>query len=439
MERLFRPVDAASLAVFRVLFGMLLFVAMLRYFAYGWIDEFYVAPLFYFSYAGLEWLQPLPAPWMFALFATLAVCALCIALGFHYRLAAAAFTLGFSYVHLLDKTNYLNHYYLISWLALLLVLLPLHRTWSIDAWRTTPPQSPVVPVWMLGLLRFQIVVVYFFAGLAKIDRDWLLHAQPLRIWLAASGDVPVLGPWLEMPWVAYAFSWAGMLFDLGVPWLLLWGRTRTVAYAAVIVFHLLTGMLFPIGLFPLVMVVLTTIFFAPRWPRRFIAGSQPAYTAAVPRSGRPSRLVVAGLGIYAAVQLLLPLRFLAYPGCVNWTEDGFRFAWRVMLIEKYAEASFRLVDRSSGRSTTIEPTAYLTPKQERMMSTQPDMILQFAHWLGHRYDGDVAVFADVRLTYNGRPSQVYVDPQQDLLQIAPATPAYLWLSTPCPLRAQISG
>ena len=37
--------------------------------------------------------------------------------------------------------------------------------------------------------------------------------------------------------------------------------------------------------------------------------------------------------LFLGIQFLLPLRHLLYPGNVNWTEEGFRFAWRVMLVE----------------------------------------------------------------------------------------------------------
>ena len=46
---------------------------------------------------------------------------------------------------------------------------------------------------MLNLLRFQYATVYFYAGLAKLGSDWLVHAQPLGIWLYSRGDTPVSG------------------------------------------------------------------------------------------------------------------------------------------------------------------------------------------------------------------------------------------------------
>src|SRR5262245_56048989 len=143
-------------------------VSTVRFMVLGWIDEFYVAPTFHFTWDPFPWVAPLPAPWMYALFAALVVLALALAIGFQYRVSAALFFAGFTYVELIDKTTYLNHYYLVSLLSGLLVVLPADAIWSIDAWRRRDVER-TIPAWTIYLLRFQIGVVYFFAGLAKIN------------------------------------------------------------------------------------------------------------------------------------------------------------------------------------------------------------------------------------------------------------------------------
>ena len=56
--RVAAPVDIASLALFRVLFGILMASATIRFLAKGWVREFYIEPSFHFAYAGLEWIRP---------------------------------------------------------------------------------------------------------------------------------------------------------------------------------------------------------------------------------------------------------------------------------------------------------------------------------------------------------------------------------------------
>ena len=34
------------------------------------------------------------------------------------------------------------------------------------------------------------------------------------------------------------------------------------------------------------------------------------------------------------IQVIFPLRYIFYPGELFWHEQGYRFSWRVMLMEK---------------------------------------------------------------------------------------------------------
>jgi len=437
-----RPVDIASTVAFRIAFGVLMLIAVGRYFAYGWIDQLYVAPRVYFPYRGLEWIVPLPGAAMYALFGALGLLALCVTIGLWYRASIAMLCGAFTYVHLIDRTNYLNHYYLLTLLSGLMVFLPLYRAGSIDAWRRPELRAARVPAWVVWLLRFQLGVVYVFGAVAKLNPDWLLRAQPLRIWLGANVDLPILGPWLEAPSAAYACSYAGLLFDATIVPLLLCRRTRSAAYVAVVAFHVLTALLFPIGMFPWIMIALTPIFFAPDWPRRWIARRTirtECVPAAIPLTAR--RWVAASLvGAYGLVQIALPLRHVLYADDLYWSESGIRFAWQIMVMEKYGRASFRVTDPQNGDTWAVSPANMLTPLQVRMMATQPDMIRSFAEYVAadfHRRGyGRVEVRGDVYVSLNGRPNQRFVDPHVDLAHLdEPGAPAR-WI---VPLQQRPSG
>src|SRR5688572_32950335 len=150
-SKLLAPVDGASLAAFRVMFGLLLAWEVVRYFHYGWIERYYLQPTFFFTYPLFDFLAPWPGWGMYAHFAVLGLLALCIALGLFYRAAAALFWLAFTYVFLLDKTNYLNHFYLISLLSFLLILVPAHQVASLDRLRRFRSAPETVPYWSLFL------------------------------------------------------------------------------------------------------------------------------------------------------------------------------------------------------------------------------------------------------------------------------------------------
>ena len=435
-RRAAEPVDGSSAAVFRIAFGVVALAAVVRFFAHGWIDQLYVDPAHHFSYVGFEWARAWPAPWMHIHFAALGLLALAIMLGWRYRAAALLFTLGFSYVELIDKTTYLNHYYFVSLAGLLLFLLPAHRVWSLDARRGGSPAT--VPRGAVWALRAQVALVYCFAGLAKLNADWLLDAAPLRIWLPQHADAPIVGPLLDELWVAYAFSWAGAAFDLTIVAWLLWRRSRPFAWVMLAVFHLITGQLFMIGVFPWLMTAAAPIFFAPDWPRRLAARLSrraPLPPAAAPPSagGGTSRwmraAVLIGL-LVLAVQIAVPLRHYLYPGSVRWNEEGYRFSWRVLLTEKVGMVDYRVTDRDDGRTWHVDPSAYLTPLQEERMTTQPDLILATAHFIRDDYAAaglDVEVRADAFVSLNGRAYARLIDPETDLARERQGIGAKGWI------------
>jgi hypothetical protein len=351
-----------------------------------------------------------------------------VAAGYKYRLAIIVFFLTFTYTELLDKTTYLNHYYFVSLVSFVLIFLPANAYFSVDAYKNPDKAFAKIPQWNTDILKLLLALVYFYAGLAKLNSDWLLHAMPLKIWLPANSDLPLIGSLLGRQWVAYAFSYIGALYDLFIVFLLLNRRTRRFAFAMVVVFHILTRILFPIGIFPYVMIVSTLLFFDAGFHRKvlgFIAKllKLPVSTSAdakikTPQNNTIYKAKLVFLAVFVAFQLLFPFRYLLYPQELFWTEEGFRFSWRVMLMEKAGYTQFIVTDSETKKSQRINNTHFLTPFQEKQMSFQPDFILEYAHFLHDYYqkqgvhDPEVRVESYVAL--NGRLSKVYIDPKVDL-------------------------
>ena len=417
-----RPVELAPLVVFRILFGAVAVYSTVRFAAYGWIHEQYVAPKLFFPYYGWEWLPRPSEKGMYVLFGLMLLGALGILLGAFYRWSAGLFFLAFTYVELLDKTNYLNHYYFVSLVALVMLFLPAHRNASVDVWRRPKTASSRAPWWTVHAPKMLLTLLYFFAGVAKLHPEWLLDAQPLRIWLPQHTDLPLIGPLLDEVWVAYAFSWGGALFDLLVGFALWSNRWRKWAYLAVLGFHSVTWALFPIGVFPLMMMVVTLVFFPPRMHRRAleVLGVYAASARTFAFREGWGRLV-GGLGVvFLVVQLVYPFRYALYPGDLFWNEEGFRFSWRVMLMEKAGKAFFYVKDARYPGEKEVVLGQYLTPNQEKQMSTQPDMLLYFAHWIAAEYARqgvqDPKVRAEVWVDLNGEGSHLFLDPYYNLLE-----------------------
>ena len=118
-----------------------------------------------------------------------------------------------------------------------------------------------------------------------------------------------------------------------------------------------------------------------------------------------------------ALQVLVPLRHLLYPGDVSWTEEGHHFSWHMKLRDKEAAALFTLRDPSSGRTWTVDLRECKSRQCEKMAG-HPDMVLQFSHFLAGEKRregyGDVEVRAHVLASLNGRRPQLLVDPTVDL-------------------------
>lgn len=260
--------NATTLAFFRLAFGLMMLYSIIRFVSYDWIDKLYIKPLFHFTYYGFSWVKPL-GNYTYLLFFICGLAAFFVAIGFKYRIAMITFFLSFGYIELMDKTTYLNHYYFISVVGFILIFLPANATYSVDAWRNKKISFQKVPSWTIDILKLMLVIVYFYAGLAKLNSDWLLEAMPLKIWLPSNMDLPLIGSYLNKSWVQYSFSWTGAIYDLTIPFLLLFGRTRIFAFAMVIIFHVLTKILFPIGVFPYVMIISTMVFLKEHSTREY--------------------------------------------------------------------------------------------------------------------------------------------------------------------------
>jgi vitamin K-dependent gamma-carboxylase len=411
------------MAFFRIAFGALMVWEVLRYFAADRIRRFYLAPDFLFTYFGFEWVRPWAGDGMTIHFALLGALGLFILSGLAYRLSAALFFLGFTYVFLLDQSRYLNHFYLICLFSFLMIFVPAHRRWSLDALLGLTRRSEDAPAWGLWLLRAQIGLVYFFGGVAKLNNDWL-QGEPMRRWLAERAEWSTLGPSLGSEAMVWVFAYGGLLFDLLVTPALLWRRSRPWAFAIAVMFHLTNAFVFRIGIFPWFMIAATTLFFEPDWPRRWLRrGGMRALPPLSAQSDLPlsiaARSTVLGLiALYLAVQLLVPLRHHIYPGDVSWTEEGHRFSWRMKLRSKEGVTEYFVTDPARQDTRVVDPARYLSPSQVNEMSTRPDMILQFAHFLASeaRREGASAVEVRVmaRVSLNGRQPHLLIDPRVDL-------------------------
>lgn len=426
-ERLFRPVDIAPLVFFRVVGAALIAMECAGH-ALTPFRQPYVEASFHFSWPLTPWLTAGPPALVYAHMAANVVAAILVSLGRFYRVAAVALALGIGALLGMEQTAYINHTYLYALYAAIFAVIPANAVVSLDAKRRPQIVRATVPAWCLYLLRFQIAVVYVFAGLAKLDADWL-RAMPLSVWLQTNAGYPLIGPLLAAPATAYAMSYGGLVFDLLIVPAMLWARTRRSAFTIAVAFHLINVITFGIGTFPWFSLAATALFFPPESFRRLpflasaLARHVPPTTGVSSAPTGPRRaLTMAALAAYACVQIAIPSRRFFIEGNPSWTEAGHTFAWRMMLRGKEGRLSLRLYEPATGRSWSEAPVRYLVARQVRKVAGDPEMILQLARHVAGVYAEQgrkVEVRVDAFARLNGRPESRLVRDDVDLASEQP--------------------
>jgi len=421
-----KQTKTASLAVFRLLFGLMMLLSIVRFWSKGWIETLYIQPKFHFTYYGFEWVKPL-GNYTYLLFFICGLSTVFITIGYKYRIAIITFFLSFTYIELMDKTTYLNHYYFISILSFLLIFIPANATFSLDSY-LKKRNFDYVPKWTVDAIKLLLAIVYLHAGLAKLNSDWFFRAMPLKIWLPSKYDFPILGNSLmQQDWFHFAMSWSGALYDLSIPFLLFFKKTRLVAFLLVLFFHIFTGILFPIGMFPYIMIVAALIFFDADYHIKIINFIKKNILRSTKEintiykyqfSMYKKKIITPLLIIFFAIQILLPWRYLLYPSELFWTEEGYKFSWRVLLTEKTGYANFKIVDGKTNNYFYVNNTDFLTPFQEKEMSIRPDFMLEYAHYLGDHFKSqghkNIEIYVESFVALNGRMSKTFINPKVDL-------------------------
>lgn len=411
---LYRPIDNAPLILFRIFLGFLLAVETFGAIATGWVKENLAGPEFTFSYIGLEWLQPLPGIGMYLYFAAMGCCGLLVMVGWRYRWSLGAFTLLWAGAYLMQKTAYNNHYYLLLLVCVIMLFLPADRAVSLDARRDPALRSDRMPWWCSGVMVFQVAIVYFFAAIAKLYPGWM---DGTFVGIALSHASREMGlPLLRNHDFHLFIAWTGFFFDFFIVPLFLWKKTRTLALASSVAFHIFNAIFLQIGIFPFFALSFAVFFYPPEriravfFRKRKVLDSEPR-----PAEGR-SVLLWFFLP-YFLLQLALPVRHWFIEGDVLWTEEGHRLSWRMMLRQRDGFVRFRVVDNATGRPVAYSYHDELTPKQRGFIGSKPDGIWQMAQHIHRQFaekGRDVSVYADAKVSINGGPYFDLIDPKTDL-------------------------
>ncbi|MFD0861142.1 HTTM domain-containing protein [Sungkyunkwania multivorans] len=415
---LFKQIDNSPLIVFRIVFGLLIFLESVGAIFTGWVKRTLIDPEFTFSFIGFEWLQPLPGYGMYFYYLVMGVFGLFVMVGYRYRLSIAVFTIMWTATYLMQKASYNNHYYLLILLCAIMCILPAHRSLSLDVKRNPNLKSIAMPQWVKVIIILQLFIVYTYASVAKLYPDWLDHTVAENL-MATRRGYPIIGELLQEHFIHVIITYFGIFFDLLIIPALLWKPTRKVAFIVSIFFHLFNSIVFQIGIFPYLSLAFTVFFFETKTIHElFLSKRKTYYVGEEIETPKVYKPFIALGALYFLIQIGLPLRHWAIKDDVLWTEEGHRMSWRMMLRSKYGRIRFKVVNKNTKTVSIIDPGEYLSKKQRRMVATKPDVIWQFAQYLERQYADlgqQVKVYAyESALSVNGRKLSPFIDPEIDL-------------------------
>jgi vitamin K-dependent gamma-carboxylase len=413
------PVDLAWLVVLRIAAGLGALVVPPLFWRWPHLFDGFLSSGIQIPYPLLYWIVPLPGFGMRLLLILCMIAGLAVILGLCYRIAALVLFAILSYHFLLDSSYYQSTTYLLVLLTGLLALSPAHHLLAFDAQRIPPAQRGRSSGLFLALFRFQLAAVYFFAGIAKLDADWLA-GHTLSVMVPQQRLVAMSSSLLSPHGAAVVMSWLGLWFDLLIAPGLLLRRTRTFAIGALLLFHLHNAHTFRLAHLPWGMLFLATVFLEPDWPRRLLKYT-PHWLKLPPSppSRATPRWAVAVAVLYCAVQTVVPLRKWFYPGNAYFTECGFPFSWAMRSRVKSSFTQLLIVDQQTGQKELIPLSHGMHNMQARRAQGDPHAIWWLSQQLATqaRHAGrDIAVYARSEVTLNGSPFTPFVAPDVDLSQ-----------------------
>lgn len=423
IHTLFQQRDNSALILFRIAFGFLLFYHCIHFIYSGKLYENFIQPPFTFTYIGFEFLQPLPGYGMYFYFGLMALLGLMIMAGAWYRLSMFGFAILWTIVYLMQKSNYNNHYYLMLLLSWVMCFMPAHHDYSVDANRNRSIRKITCPQWVYFLMMAQTAVIYFYAAISKLNADWL-SGKFISLQFARLHTRRFTGFLYSNEYFQTMIVYGGFLFDLLIVPLLLWRKTRYFAFAFYCLFHLFNSYSFRIGIFPYLSIALGLFFLESEKLSQLFFKQRPAFEVLEQPAkifSVQQKILLLGVCVYLAIQILLPLRSAFYPGNVFWTEEGYRMSWKMMLRTKTGKIHFKIVDPASGKIWIDDPADRFTASHVNWLAICPDITWQYAQQLKKEYSkkgmDNVAVYAIDSVSLNKDPHRLLIDTTVNLAAV----------------------
>ena len=402
--------NARPIELFRIAFGIIVILQMLWFIKVDFVYEDIIKPIIHFPF--FSFLKPLPDFIMHSIIYLNIIAGVGIILGRYLKIVLGFFLLSFTYLWLLDKGYYNNHYYLTSLIAFLLLLIPGlgENGWKIKRENITHS----LPRWCFQILKFQWFIVFFIAGVNKLNKYWLFQFQPMKFVFDFKAKFSGNQFWAQ-EWLAPLFSYGGLFFDLGIGFLLLFKKTRLIAFLLLVGFNSFNGIFFSdigeIGIFPFFVLTAILVFLETE-----------ETTSKQQLKIKPSKLTHYLLYAWVIFQFVFPFRHLLYKGYVDWTGEQQRFAWRMKIAQKEVDMQFYVNEKGNQQKHPINIEKTLTPKQYNNLGYCPDFLPVLGEFLAQEAEKQgirkPIVTADFKVSLNGNAKQYIINNKQALNQLS---------------------
>lgn len=314
-------------------------------------------------------------------------------------------------------------------------------------------QIPNISSYHYWILQIFFGSIYFFAGIAKLDDDWLSGSTARELyqsWIGPTPLKPLLDDTFEQGWPLVWIAYCGMLFDILVPFGLVfphpWIRLLFTCFA--LGFHLMNHFTFVIETFPWVMITTLVIYFDCDWiiylnqlfHRVFNILTEFPLSRYIQRSFQlitPLSLLFL-LGIHLFIALPCATFTLLNEKSINFSSQCQFFSWRMMT--RSAKLFTFLVYLKNYKTNEIDPIIlnqfHLSPEEISSISIHEDYLHQVALKLKSMAISSTSsglhippsIMADIWIQINGPPIQRYVIPSEDLSLGPTSNSLKMWIA-----------
>ncbi|GFQ84330.1 vitamin K-dependent gamma-carboxylase [Trichonephila clavata] len=442
---LHRPRDPSGLAVIRMLYGVLMIIDVHHERGLSSADSRWGNPA-ECRFPFFNFLKPLSLEWMIMIYLLMLLGATGIMLGYRYRLSCLCFLVSYWYIFFLDKSHWNNHSYLFGLIGTQLMVSGANRCWSLDGRKNSKYKHKHVPLWNYALLRGQIFLVYFIAGLKKTNLDWIGGYSMEKLgyhWVFDGFRFLLSGDQITY----FVVHLGGFLLDLTVGFFMLMEFSRPYAFLFCGLFNLMNSRMFAIGMFPYVMIAVMPIFCSSNWPKKVFyqipklrevvlyesapgksedcvytepdvrpeeqVESSEKHTSSVKTPSRRSlrlrhKATAVLFCLYFCLQFFLPYSHSFTKGYNTWTQGLYGYSWDMMVNNwRYVHTTVTVVDKNTGQHFHLDPDAWT---RSHRWTHHADMVKQFGHCIQEKMAEthklkDIELYMDVWLSLNRRFTQ----------------------------------